>query len=159
MENSLTKNKRAELGKELHRAKLDQDAITYDSLLGDQYRKLSTYKTPALQHLNDEIEKVNKRIAKLKKQFDAIREEARTKVKDLEHEYFISGMQNVLCYDSYYGMNVDGWNQKVNKFYLEHLYKNSLSGQIRLVMGGYSDTYVFEIRDNNLYIRKELDIY
>lgn len=159
MEDSMTKKERTELGRELYRAKLDQDAIMYDSLLGDQYRKLTIYKVPALQHLNDEIEKINKRVAKVKKQFDAIRDAARNKVMDLEYAYFVTGMHNVCDFVTYYGMNVNGCHENVDNFYLEYLYKDQMSGRIRLTIDRCTDTYVFEIRDNNLFIRKDIDLY
>lgn len=156
MEDSL---KRADLGRVLQRAKLDSNAMVLENLT-NHFLKISSYKNPNLVHLNPAIEKTNAKIAKIKAEYDLIRKQAEQRVRDLEVEYFLDGIENVTRYkDGTVGFMIDGFMTVVERFWVDHLYKDGLSGKIRLQINRCSDSYDFQIVAGKLFIKKDTCFY
>ena len=103
--------------------------------------------------MNDEIEKINKRIQKIRKKFDDKVDEITTIYREAQYDYLTS-MGCKLMSSGQWEINLNGHRQLVDHCTIKYFYKNAKSGIATIAVDKCTSTYDFEVRSSKIYFKE-----
>lgn len=158
----MQKRERVRLGKQTCDALIYWRSVTFDGIANRQ--SIPHFKSSQLKKLNKKVDAANQLLDKIAEEQRKIRKKYSDHLKDCYIRYLTQDMKNVKLIReegemSSWIVNVDGFDTECLSVFPEIIYKDCLSGVVRIRIDNFSEPYNYRIVDNELFIEKDTCVY